>query len=77
MADLVATVAVIRAIRRGPVTIAQIAASTKLSQQVVYRLVKQLEAAGAPLERGELAGDDGRPAATLRLTGAGVRRWLD
>jgi hypothetical protein len=78
VADLAHVAAVIRALRRGPVTIAAVAAETKLSQQVVYRIVGQLEQAGAPIVRGELESTEvgGRPAATLRLTAAGLREWL-
>ena len=36
-----------------------------------------LEAAGATIERGEVSRPDGgRPAATLRLTAAAMKRWI-
>lgn len=77
MADIANTAAVIRELRRGPVAIADIVERAGLSQQVVYRIVGQLEAAGAPLVRGELAHQGGgRPAATLRITRAGLLGWL-
>lgn len=77
MADLGDAVAVLRQLRQGPVTIAQIVEATKLGQDKVYRLIAALEAAGATIERGEVSRPDGgRPAATLRLTAAAMKRWI-
>jgi sugar-specific transcriptional regulator TrmB len=77
VADLADAAAVIRVLRRGPVTVSEVVAETGLSQDKVYRLVESLEQAGAPITRGEFAREEGgRPAATLRITAAGLRKWL-
>lgn len=76
--DLVAVVAVVRALRTGPVTMPAIAEQTGIGEYSVRRIVARLEEAKAPIQREvvEHAEGAGRPPIGLRLTVEGLREWL-
>jgi predicted ArsR family transcriptional regulator len=67
---------VLRALRAGPVTPRQIAERAEISEPAAYRLIRELRAAGAPIEAGEVQGEAGRPTTTYRLTLDGLRQWI-
>lgn len=71
-------VRVVQALRAGPRSIGELAASLALAERKVYRLVAQLEAMGAPIVRGEAerTGARGFAPTTLHITVAGLRAWL-
>lgn len=69
-------VAVLRALRRGPSTIAELADATDVHWRAVYRIVHQLRDLGAPLK--ETVRESGRGVAptAYALTVDGLREWL-
>ncbi len=69
-------VAVLRALRGGPLTTLQLAERTELSAQSIYRTIAALREAGAPIEEGTPEAGMGRPPTTYRLTAAGLKRWI-
>jgi predicted ArsR family transcriptional regulator len=76
--DLIGVRDVLRALRRGPVTIAQIAKKTKLSAGAVYRMIGKLEVAGVPLIKTTAAWEGrGMPPSEYTLTAEALIEWID
>jgi predicted DNA-binding transcriptional regulator YafY len=80
MTRLADFVAVIRVLRTGPVSVAEIAKATKIRARTVYRLLKDLEDAGARLQKRdaefERVGRGGSAATLFTLTTAALDEWL-
>jgi DNA-binding Lrp family transcriptional regulator len=80
MARLADFVAVIRVLRTGPVSVSEIAKATKMHARKVYRLVTELEDAGARLQKRdgefERVGRGGSAATLFTLTAAALDEWL-
>ena len=80
MARLADFVAVIRVLRTGPVSVSEIAKATKIRARTVYRLLKDLEDAGARLQKRDAefvrVGPGGSAATLYTLTAAALDEWL-
>lgn len=75
--DLGHVTAVLRQLRQGPIAIPAIAEATNIRPRSVYRIIAELEQAGAPIQREPMETDGrGRPPEGLRLTVDGLREWL-
>lgn len=75
--DLRHVTAVLRELRKGPIAITTIAEATGIRARSVYRIIAELEQAGAPIQREPMETDGrGRPPEGLRLTVDGLREWL-
>jgi predicted DNA-binding transcriptional regulator YafY len=72
------TIAVLRALRRGPVTVLQVAESTGIHWRKVYRIVHDLDVLGAPLKEseGDRINPSRRAPTAYALTVDGLREWL-
>lgn len=69
-------VAVLRALRAGPLKPRDLAARTGLHESSIYRTIAALRTAGAPIENGAIEAERGRPTTTYRLTVDGLRQWI-
>jgi hypothetical protein len=80
MASLQDVVAVLRALRARPSTVAELAQVTGLYWRKVYRILGDLRAAGAPLVETEVEverkGRGGSAPTRYAITAAGLRKWL-
>lgn len=70
------SLAVLRALVRGPMTVAEIAAATDLSEPSAYRTLQSILETDLPVERTERQQEMGRPSLAYELPMAKFLEWL-